>query len=187
MRRLLTRAIAPARQTPQDLLQDGLYKPLALALYPGPFWPVSVALVALNLGAVDLGSSGEGFSTASAVLDAAEVHPISEEAEEAEEAEVEGEEGEESENGEEGEEGDERILPGMSAQSKARASELVAAQQLPALNRRAGPSLSALSESKIATSVTDLTELSATKQERKLKRKKELTEGDDRYSSAKGK
>ena len=32
--------------TPQDLIVDGLYKALALALYPGPFWPVSVVLVA---------------------------------------------------------------------------------------------------------------------------------------------
>ena len=37
---------------PQDLIVDGLYKALALALYPGPFWPISVVLVArghLNL------------------------------------------------------------------------------------------------------------------------------------------
>ena len=37
--------------TPQDLIQDGLYKALALAAYPGAFWPVSVALVAQALGA----------------------------------------------------------------------------------------------------------------------------------------
>ena len=34
--------------TPQDLIVDGLYKALAVALYPGPFWPVSVVLVAQN-------------------------------------------------------------------------------------------------------------------------------------------
>ena len=32
--------------TPHDLIVDGLYKALALALFPGPFWPVSVVLVA---------------------------------------------------------------------------------------------------------------------------------------------
>ena len=37
--------------TPQDLIQDGLYMALALAAYPGAFWPVSVALVAQALGA----------------------------------------------------------------------------------------------------------------------------------------
>ena len=37
--------------TPQDLIADGLYKALALAAYPGVFWPVSVALVATALGA----------------------------------------------------------------------------------------------------------------------------------------
>ena len=34
--------------TPQDLIVDGLYSALAVALYPGPFWPVSVVLVAQN-------------------------------------------------------------------------------------------------------------------------------------------
>ena len=45
--------------TPQDLIDpephgrshDKLYSQLALALYSGPFWPVSVALVAKSLGA----------------------------------------------------------------------------------------------------------------------------------------
>ena len=37
--------------TPQDLIASGLYKALALAAYPGAFWPVSVALVAQALGA----------------------------------------------------------------------------------------------------------------------------------------
>ena len=39
--------------TPHDLIQDGLYRALALASYPGAFWPVSVALVAKALGAVE--------------------------------------------------------------------------------------------------------------------------------------
>ena len=56
----------PAPQTPQDLLHAGLYKPLALALYSGAFWPVSVALVAQTLGAADVGRGGQGFSTDSA-------------------------------------------------------------------------------------------------------------------------
>ena len=42
-----------AGRTPQDLMQGGIYSDLALALYPGPFWPVSVALVAGALGAAD--------------------------------------------------------------------------------------------------------------------------------------
>ena len=37
--------------TPQDLIADGLYRALAYAWYPGPFRPVSVALVALAFGA----------------------------------------------------------------------------------------------------------------------------------------
>ena len=41
--------------TPQDLINDGLYSALALAAYPGCFWPVSLALVARALGAVDVG------------------------------------------------------------------------------------------------------------------------------------
>ena len=64
----------PAPQTPQDLLHAGLYKPLAIALYPGAFWPVSVALVAQKLGAVAVGRGRQGFSTATAVL-AAPVAP----------------------------------------------------------------------------------------------------------------
>ena len=58
--------------TPGDLIQDGLYKALALALYPGAFWPVSVALVAKALGAVESRQRGH-FSTASAALQP--VHP----------------------------------------------------------------------------------------------------------------
>ena len=43
--------------TPRDLIQDGLYSALAFALYPGPYLPVSVALVAGALGATtQLGS-----------------------------------------------------------------------------------------------------------------------------------
>jgi hypothetical protein len=39
--------------TPQDLIADGLYKALALAYYPGHFRPVSIALIAKKLGAVN--------------------------------------------------------------------------------------------------------------------------------------
>jgi hypothetical protein len=39
---------------PQDLIQDGLFKTLALALYPAPFNTVSCCLVARALGAIDL-------------------------------------------------------------------------------------------------------------------------------------
>ena len=45
--------------TPGDLIQDGLYKALALAYYPPPFRHVSACLVALALGAVP--SSKAGF------------------------------------------------------------------------------------------------------------------------------
>ena len=38
-------------RTPQDLIVDGLYTALAVAAHPGPFWAVSVALVAKALGA----------------------------------------------------------------------------------------------------------------------------------------
>ena len=38
--------------TPQDLIHDGLYKTLALALHPPPFNKVSCCLVARALGAV---------------------------------------------------------------------------------------------------------------------------------------
>jgi len=55
-------------RTPQDLLKDGIYNALALALYPGPFWPVSVALVAQShLGA---GKGGKSFTTAGATRSA---------------------------------------------------------------------------------------------------------------------
>ena len=40
--------------TPVDLVQGGLYKALALALYPKPFRHVSACLIARALGAVDL-------------------------------------------------------------------------------------------------------------------------------------
>jgi len=53
-------------RTPQDLLQGGLFKALALALYPGVFWPVSAALVANVMGA----TAGTGFTTASATRSA---------------------------------------------------------------------------------------------------------------------
>ena len=42
--------------TPQDLIKDGLYKALALALYPPPFHHVSSCLVARALGAIHLKS-----------------------------------------------------------------------------------------------------------------------------------
>ena len=51
--------------TPGDLITDGLFTALALALYPGPFWPVSVALVAKALGSEPVGR--RGFVTAGAV------------------------------------------------------------------------------------------------------------------------
>ena len=63
--------------TPQDLIANGLYKALALALYSGPFWPASVALVAQALGAHDAGRRAKGFSTATTATRApkAVVHP----------------------------------------------------------------------------------------------------------------
>ena len=42
--------------TPQDLIQEGIFKQLALALQPPPFRSASAALVARALGAVDLGT-----------------------------------------------------------------------------------------------------------------------------------
>ena len=54
--------------TPGDLIADGLYKALALALYPGSFWPVSVALVAKALGATR-GTRRDGFTTISGMRD----------------------------------------------------------------------------------------------------------------------
>ena len=56
-----------APQTPQDLIDKGLYKALAKALYPGVFWPVSCALVAQGLGAHAVGRRHRGaFQTVSA-------------------------------------------------------------------------------------------------------------------------
>ena len=43
--------------TPNDLIQDGLFKALALANYPGVFQHVSACLVARALGAADLSSA----------------------------------------------------------------------------------------------------------------------------------
>lgn len=40
--------------TPQDLIHDGLYAALAMALYPSPFLHVSACLTARALGAIDL-------------------------------------------------------------------------------------------------------------------------------------
>ena len=69
-------------RTPQDLLQEGLYKALALALYSDDFWPVSVALVATaGLGA-HRGRGRGSFTTGAAVRSApvapetAEVSPL---------------------------------------------------------------------------------------------------------------
>ena len=45
--------------TPQDLIHDGLYKALALALYPAPFNKVSCCLVARALGAIDMHATSE--------------------------------------------------------------------------------------------------------------------------------
>ena len=49
--RCLTRACASSRQTPNDLIQAGLYSALALALYPGPASLVSCCFVARALSA----------------------------------------------------------------------------------------------------------------------------------------
>ena len=40
--------------TPGDLIQDGLYREMAVALYPSPFFRVSACLVARALGAMPL-------------------------------------------------------------------------------------------------------------------------------------
>lgn len=40
-------------RTPDELLQGGIYKALAIALYPGAYQPVSLALAAVVLGAID--------------------------------------------------------------------------------------------------------------------------------------
>ena len=54
-------------RTPQDLLQDGLFKDLALALYSHVHWPVSAALVANAMGATAASlRSRSSFTTASA-------------------------------------------------------------------------------------------------------------------------
>ena len=42
-------------RTPSDLMQEGIYSALALALYPGEFQATSVALAALALGATEAG------------------------------------------------------------------------------------------------------------------------------------
>ena len=57
-------------RTPEDLLKGGIYSDLALALYSGPFFPVSVALVAGVLGAADRGGRG-AFTTAAATRSSA--------------------------------------------------------------------------------------------------------------------
>ena len=62
--------------TPGDLIADGLFKALALASYPGAFWPVSVALVAKALGARSV--SRGGFETASTAKAVGAVTPAAE-------------------------------------------------------------------------------------------------------------
>ena len=49
--------------TPHDLISDGLYEALALASFPGAFWPVSVALVARALGATPAPASDRSAFT----------------------------------------------------------------------------------------------------------------------------
>eukprot|EP00964_Phaeocystis_antarctica_P141738 scaffold106832_cov68-Phaeocystis_antarctica.AAC.1 len=44
-------------RTPSDLMQEGIYSALALALYPGEFQATSVALAALALGATEVSPS----------------------------------------------------------------------------------------------------------------------------------
>ena len=71
-------------RTPQDLLSgtDGpgvkkIYDALALALYSGACWPVSVALVAKVIGAVDASRRcGTAFFTAGATRSAASAAPL---------------------------------------------------------------------------------------------------------------
>ena len=56
---------------------DGLYRALALALYPGAFWPVSVALVARALGAREGGRGGKRFVGELKLLDPHSSNPDS--------------------------------------------------------------------------------------------------------------
>ena len=58
--------------TPQDLISDGLYETLALASFPGAFWPVSVALVARALGATPATTSYRGGFTPGAAWQSSE-------------------------------------------------------------------------------------------------------------------
>ena len=54
-------------RTPQDLVADGIYDDIAVALYSGQFWPVSAALAAKGLGAITAASfARHSFTTASA-------------------------------------------------------------------------------------------------------------------------
>ena len=54
-------------RTPQDLIDDGIYYNIAVALHSGQFWPVSAALAAKGLGAITAaGSTRHSFTTASA-------------------------------------------------------------------------------------------------------------------------
>ena len=60
--------------TPQDLISDGLYETLALASFPGTFWPVSVALVARALGATSATASYRGAFTPGAASQSIETN-----------------------------------------------------------------------------------------------------------------
>ena len=54
-------------RTPQDLVDDGIYYDIAVALHSGQFWPVSAALAAKGLGAITAAdSTRHSFTTASA-------------------------------------------------------------------------------------------------------------------------
>ena len=54
-------------RTPQDLIDNGIYYDIAVALHSGQFWPVSATLAAKGLGAtIAAGSTRNSFTTASA-------------------------------------------------------------------------------------------------------------------------
>jgi hypothetical protein len=50
--------------TPEDLIQDGLYRALALPLHPEPFLQVSSCLIARALGAVDVSNAASSAAKA---------------------------------------------------------------------------------------------------------------------------
>jgi len=51
--------------TPDDLIRDGLYKKMAVALHPGPHYMVSLAMLGKSLGAVQRGKLGRYLSKVS--------------------------------------------------------------------------------------------------------------------------